>query len=112
MGWDFLASEVVTPRDLLGQDFPDVIWICTDGKSEDGETAWFGFTEHEGRNFWVVALCRVKRETKRRGGQRWVGYKFMDETVGPYRKPPAKFWKDSKVAAAFGGQQSLFGGGS
>jgi len=105
MGWDFEATTD-KPLDVLKRDYPRVTWVCTDGKKLDGETAWFGFTTFPGeeRACWVVALCHVRKME----GRRWVGYKFMDESVGPYRTPPDRFWKDPRVRAALGGQETLF----
>lgn len=112
MGWDFVAHETMKPLELIKTDMPTVTWICTDGKAryKERETAWFGFaTGKDGKTFWVVALCQVRRDPKKEGGRRWVGYKVMDESVGPFRKPPENFWKEPRVSAAFSGQRSLFG---
>lgn len=85
-GWDYAKTDQDI-MELLEGDMPDVDWIMKDNKAVYG-------VDSKNKDY-VVALYNLKRKG-------WVGYKEMSGKMGPYQKPPAKFWNNPKVKKVLG----------
>ena len=83
-GWDGVRTTA-EPMEHVKKEYPEVHWVMKDRESIYG-------VDPEHKDF-VVCLYKVKKEK----GERWIDTKIMDGKMGPFARPPAKFWEDSFV---------------
>jgi hypothetical protein len=81
-GWDGVQTDADV-MDVLKRSYPKINWLLKD------RDAVYGVMKDD----YVVALYELKKDH----GQRWVYTKAISGKMGPFQRPPEKFWNMSEV---------------
>lgn len=92
-GWDGIQTDEDV-MDVLEKDYKSIKWVMKD------HVAVYGVY----RDDFIVALYEEKHEH----GDRWVYTKVMDGKMGPFQRPPKKFWEMPEIKQALSEERIEF----